>query len=202
VGIGGGIPSDEREDNIQLGDVVVSKPTSTFGRVVQYDMGKVKDGALFQLMGLLVKPPASAQRLQALQARIGSQIPGFLLGVLQKYPKMTDYYVYQDSDKDQLFMVAYCHQGGSTCKNCGPKEAVERMDRPNTNPRIHYGTVGSGNVVIKDVVTREQLREELGVLCVEMEPAGLKELLAFIPMQEVVPMSRALMYSCNDENVR
>jgi nucleoside phosphorylase len=47
VGIGGGIPGDEGEDDIRLGDVVVSKPTLTFGGVVQYDMGKVKDGALF-----------------------------------------------------------------------------------------------------------------------------------------------------------
>jgi hypothetical protein len=42
-GIGGGIPSDE-EDDIRLGDVVVSKPTATFGGVmVQYDMGKVTE---------------------------------------------------------------------------------------------------------------------------------------------------------------
>jgi nucleoside phosphorylase len=34
VGIGGGVP--EEEDDIQLGDVVVSKLTATFGGVVQY----------------------------------------------------------------------------------------------------------------------------------------------------------------------
>jgi nucleoside phosphorylase len=35
VGIGGGIPSEDVD--IRLGDVVVSKPTKTFGGVVQFD---------------------------------------------------------------------------------------------------------------------------------------------------------------------
>ena len=35
VGIGGGVPS--KETDIRLGDVVVSKPTKSFGGVVQYD---------------------------------------------------------------------------------------------------------------------------------------------------------------------
>ena len=35
VGIGGGVPDEEEEgDDIRLGDVVVSKPTSSFGGVV------------------------------------------------------------------------------------------------------------------------------------------------------------------------
>jgi hypothetical protein len=67
---------------------------------------------------------------------------------------MTDHYVYQGSDKDQLFMVAYSDQGGSTCKNYDSKEVVDRVDRSHTNPQIHYGTVGSGNAVIKDVGTQ------------------------------------------------
>src|SRR6266516_7806846 len=43
VGIGGGVPS--QDNDIRLGDVVVSKPTETFGGVIQYDFGKtVQDG--------------------------------------------------------------------------------------------------------------------------------------------------------------
>src|SRR5436309_6602173 len=42
VGIGGGSPCED--DDIRLGDVVVSKPTATFGGVVQYDMGTVTEG--------------------------------------------------------------------------------------------------------------------------------------------------------------
>jgi nucleoside phosphorylase len=49
VGIGGGVP--EEDDDIQLGDVVVSKLTATFGGVVQYDMGKVMVGGMLQQTG-------------------------------------------------------------------------------------------------------------------------------------------------------
>src|SRR5438045_2028821 len=54
VGIGGGIPGEE-EDDIRLGDVVVSKPTATFGGVVQYYMGNVTEGGLVQRTGTLSK---------------------------------------------------------------------------------------------------------------------------------------------------
>ena len=42
-------------------------------------------------------------------------------------------------------------------------------------PRIHYGTIGSSNLVFKDGITRERLRGDLHILCVEMEAAGLMD---------------------------
>jgi nucleoside phosphorylase len=46
VGIGGGVRGEEEDHNdIRLGDFVVSKPTATFGGVVQYDLGKVLPAA-------------------------------------------------------------------------------------------------------------------------------------------------------------
>jgi hypothetical protein len=37
---------------------------------------------------------------------------------------------------------------------------------------IHYGTIGSSDIVVKDGVLRDAVRDELGVICVEMEAAG------------------------------
>jgi nucleoside phosphorylase len=180
VGIGGGIPGEEEDDNdIRLGDVVVSKPTATFGGVVQFDMGKVKLGGLFQRTGSLTKPSAvlsaNVHRLQAKQARLGSQIPTLLSQMQQKYPKMAEKYTYQGTDNDRLFDATYPHQAGGTCKNCDPMKVVDRVHRPDTDPQIHYGTIGSSNTVIKDGATRDRLRKDLGVLCVEMEAAGLMD---------------------------
>jgi nucleoside phosphorylase len=178
VGIGGGIPGED-EDDIRLGDVVVSKPTETFGGVVQYDMGKVTDGKRFQRTGSLNRPPAvlsaSVHRLKAQQERLGSQIPRLLSEMIQKYPKMEAQYKYQGMHNDRLFLAIYPHQTGSTCKNCDSTKVVDRDDRPDTDPQIHYGTIGSVNQVVKDAATRDQLREDLGVLCVEMEAAGLMD---------------------------
>jgi nucleoside phosphorylase len=180
VGIGGGVPGEEEEDDIRLGDVVVSKPTATFGGVVQYDMGKVTVDGVVQRTGTLKPPPtilmANVQRLQAQQIRNGSQIPTYLAAMLEKYPNMRrKQYVYQGEEHDQLFEATYPHQGGATCRNCDRTKAVERRSRHDTDPEIHYGTIGSGNTVIKDGATRERLRRDLGVLCVEMEAAGLMD---------------------------
>jgi hypothetical protein len=98
VGIGGGVPGEE--DDIQLGDVVVSKLTATFGGVVQYDMGKVMVGGMLQRTGTLKPPPtvlmANVQWLQAQQIQSGSQIPRYLVAMLEKCPNMQkEQYVYQ-----------------------------------------------------------------------------------------------------------
>jgi nucleoside phosphorylase len=179
VGIGGGIPGEEEDDDIRLGDIVVSKPTSTFGGVVQYDMGKVTEGGLFQRTGSLNKPPAvlsaNLHRLQAQQARLGSQIPRLLSEMLQRYPKMAGQYVCQGADNDLLFESTYPHHQGRTCKDCDRTKLIDRDARPTTDPQIHYGTIGSGNLVIKDATKRDQLRKELQILCVEMEAAGLMD---------------------------
>src|SRR5271168_3683807 len=55
VGIGGGVPSEEND--IRLGDVVVSQPTGTSGGVIQYDFGKTVQEGRFERTGLLNRPP-------------------------------------------------------------------------------------------------------------------------------------------------
>jgi nucleoside phosphorylase len=178
VGIGGGVPGED--DDIRLGDVVVSKPTAPFGGVVQYDMGKVTVEGMLQRTGTLKPPPTvlmvNVQRLQAQQIRSGSQILRHITAMLEKYPNMRkNQYVYPDEEHDQLFETTYAHDGGTTCRNCDRTKVVERPSRHDKDPRIHYGTIGSGNAVIKDGTTRERLRRDLGVLCVEMEAAGLMD---------------------------
>ena len=55
VGIGGGVPSTN--DDIRLGDVVVSKPTGALGGVVQYDYGQTVASGAFQQTGMMNQPP-------------------------------------------------------------------------------------------------------------------------------------------------
>jgi nucleoside phosphorylase len=177
VGIGGGIPSDD-EDDIRLGDVVVSKPTATFGGVVQFDKGKTHSNGQFERTGTLKKPPAvlmgHVNKLEAQHRTIGNQISKYLSEMLERFPKMEEY-VYPGMEQDQLFEAGYIHKGGKTCRLCDRRKVVKRDPRKDTTPRIHYGTIGSANVVIKDSETRDKLRKDLGILCVEMEAAGLMD---------------------------
>ena len=48
----------QRNDDIRLGDVVVSSPGENHGVVFQYDMGKAIQGYGFQSLGHLNQPPA------------------------------------------------------------------------------------------------------------------------------------------------
>jgi nucleoside phosphorylase len=52
---------------------------------------------------------------------------------------------------------------------------VNRPRRDREAPVVHYGCIASGNQVIKCGETRDRLAQELGVICFEMEAAGLMD---------------------------
>ncbi|CEL11030.1 hypothetical protein ASPCAL14137 [Aspergillus calidoustus] len=179
VGVGGGVPGQFTAD-VRLGDVVVSKPTSTFGGVVQYDIGKALGNHRFQRTGVLNRPPsillAAISRLEADHMLNQSRIPSELEAMLEKYPSM-DAFSHPGSEHDVLFEPAYQHvnPNDKTCRNCDAQHQVRRRARRSESPRIHYGLIASGSQVIRDAPTRDMIAEELGgeVLCFEMEAAGL-----------------------------
>lgn len=49
---------------------------------------------------------------------------------------------------------------------------IERKD-DDDNPAIHYGLIASANTLMKDAEIRDVFTEHHGVLCFEMEAAGL-----------------------------
>jgi nucleoside phosphorylase len=176
VGIGGGVPSAERD--IRLGDVVVSKPGGTFGGVVQYDRGKIAEGK-FERTGLLNKPPqvllSAVSAMEKRHMMGDNKISDFLADMLRKYPKMKEKFSYQSTQHDPLHATYGGHLGDDNTSELRP---VKRLRcRSPDDPVVHYGLIASGNQVIKDAATRDQLRDELGgdVLCFEMEAAGLMD---------------------------
>ncbi|KAL3441365.1 hypothetical protein BJX65DRAFT_255230 [Aspergillus insuetus] len=176
LGIGGGAPS-ERHD-IRLGDVVVGSPTGLFGGVVQYDFGKTVQRGRFQRTGMLNKPPevllTALSNLQARHLMEGHRVESALEEMVRKYPPMT--FRYARPAVDVLYRADYEHpEGQPTCASCDAAMLVPRAPRPSgvSQLRIHYGLIASGDQVVKHGQMRDQLREELDVLCFEMEAAGL-----------------------------
>ncbi|KAF9775605.1 hypothetical protein IL306_006276 [Fusarium sp. DS 682] len=170
VGIGGGVPSAEAD--IRLGDVVVSQPHRTSGGVVQYDFGKATPRG-FERAGSLDSPP---QILLGAVARVRADE---LLGrsTLSKHiSKLDDVPTFQRGrvGPDLLFEATYDHEGGQSCALCSTERLKDRQPRESGQVIIHYGTIASGNQVIRDGRTRDRLSRELGgILCFEMEAAGL-----------------------------
>ncbi|KAN0070407.1 hypothetical protein V8E54_011276 [Elaphomyces granulatus] len=179
VGIGGGVPTEEAD--IRLGDVVVSKPTGDFGGVVQYDFGQT---GVFERTGTLNKPPqillTAIARLQADQMMESSRVPEFLSQMVSTYPRMQTDFTYCGQEQDRLFDAISDHHGlQNTCETCDISKLVTRPVRDRHDPVIHYGLIASGNKAIKHRGThggtRDKLGQELGILCFEMEAAGLMD---------------------------
>jgi nucleoside phosphorylase len=178
VGIGGGVP--RKDADIRLGDVVVSKPTGEFGGVVQYDFGKTVAQGVFERTSRLNRPPqillTAIARLQADGMVETSRTPEFLSEMIATHPKMRAEFTYCGHEQDKLFDAESNHYGlENTCDNCEMGRLVMRPARHTHDPVIHYGLIASGNQVIKHGGTRDKLGQELGILCFEMEAAGLMD---------------------------
>lgn len=170
VGVGGGVPSTEND--IRLGDVVVSRPDKGHGGVVQYDFGTNTPGG-FRRTGFLNSPPQillkAIAKIRSDHLRGENKFLDYASNLRVKTPS---------PGRDILFEADSIHIGGPTCENCNSKKIVKRSRRDKQRVMIHYGTIASGNQVIRDGVQRDRLSSELGdVLCFEMEAAGLMNIL-------------------------
>jgi hypothetical protein len=134
--------------------------------VVQYDFGKTLADGAFRQTGTLNKPPeallTAISNLQANGLVTGEgNIEKHMQEAAHKHPQMKNSFMYLGSDEDHLF---------------GPSSVeVVRPPRLSSAPHIHYGLIASANQVMKDARTRDRLTEEMGILCFEMEAAGLMD---------------------------
>jgi nucleoside phosphorylase len=171
VGIGGGVPSPEAD--IRLGDVVASEPHGTFAGVVQYDLGKTTLHG-FERTGSLNSPP---QILLAAITRVKTNMLLSRSKLAEYVSRLEGIALFQRSKAgpDLLFEATYDHKTGQTCNGCDPNREVVRNARESGEEVVvHYGTIASGNQVMRSAAERDRISMDLdGVLCFEMESAGL-----------------------------
>ncbi|KAL2670014.1 hypothetical protein Neosp_014893 [[Neocosmospora] mangrovei] len=175
VGIGGGAPTPQND--IRLGDVVVSLPTARFPGVIQYDRGKEIENSTFELTGALQPPPR--QLMTAISSlRSNPDLPSdplqpFLNDVVNRVPDSWKLkYMHPGQEHDHLFSLACyaCQAGHCTDMN---NHIQKRRLRPTNHPEVHYGLIASANRVLKDAAVRDRWAQEHGILCFEMEAAGV-----------------------------
>jgi len=170
VGIGGGVPS--KGEDIRLGDVVIGVPHKLHSGVVQYDFGKATPSG-FERTGALNSPPTvllnAVAKVRANHFRGRSKLLEFA-SKLNSLPT----FARENAGHDTLFKADYNHVGGDTCDQCDGMKVVERRSRSTQEIMVHYGTIASGNQVMRNAAERDRFSSELGgVLCFEMEAAGL-----------------------------
>ncbi|KAL2782345.1 hypothetical protein BJX66DRAFT_320946, partial [Aspergillus keveii] len=190
VGIGGGVPG--KQNDIRLGDVVVSKPGEQHSGVIQYAYGKRIPGG-FKQTGTSNKPPSILlAHMGQLQAKHmgGKEVLQVVQRVLEGDPSMKKLFSPPDYDTDYLFHSSYRHAGrDNDCENCDKQQLVPRNPRDTRAPHIHYGLIASADQVMKDSDTRDRLAQEHGILCFEMEAAGLMDKLPTLVIRGICDYS-------------
>ncbi|OGM47328.1 hypothetical protein ABOM_003832 [Aspergillus bombycis] len=147
VGIGGRFP--RRNSDICFGDVVVSRRTATSGRFIQYDYDKTLRNGQFQHTGSLKKPRPV---LLKATAQIESDS---ILG-------------------RNLLVLGYNHSNRENDgSECDKLQLLDRPQRSDEEPYIHYGLIASGDQVVKDAKTRDSVAHDRDILCFETKAAGL-----------------------------
>ncbi|KAL1637633.1 hypothetical protein SLS58_009236 [Diplodia intermedia] len=197
VGIGGGVPwVGGKHTDVRLGDVVVSAPSGagTTAGVVQYDLGKEETGGTTRRCGSLNGPPqallsaVSYFKAETEMAALAGAIRQAAARIRTKFRVGT--YAYQGVEEDTLFKAWYSGSGPSwwifgflPFRFLRDFAIVkrERREEPAV-PRIHYGLIASGNKVIKNARTRDELTSWLKqntsggeCLCFEMVAAGIMD---------------------------
>lgn len=161
VGIAGGIPNPSKPDkHVRLGDIVVSNEDG----LIEYDFLKLEDKEV-KLRSRSPEPSAlMLGRVKYLEAqRLAGHYPwekhikrGVLIEGAQRPDPSTDILFSRDD----------------------PPKAIPHPHDPIRRegfPRIHYGKIGTANILLKNSRIRDLLRDRLGILAVEMEGSGLAD---------------------------
>jgi nucleoside phosphorylase len=196
VGIGGGAPSEGHD--IRLGDIVVGTSRNGKNELLQYDFGKTIQNRKFQRVETRSNTPLVLQNavggLEADYNLNGHQLQKSIQDALKARKRIKRQYKKPEAKSDVLYKSDYLHtneSGGACSVLCGNKSEhiVVRPDLSNNNeeddsdtdeisrddPTIHYGIIASANQLMKNAEIRDSLAKEAGVLCFEMEAAGLQD---------------------------
>ncbi|RSL94588.1 hypothetical protein CDV31_014259 [Fusarium ambrosium] len=148
VGIAAGIPSPKRD--IRLGDVAVAIPNSNNPGVIGYDLAKVEED------GVRLK-----QWQNSTHALLRSAIASIQVHESRPESSFTRHL-------DILWRAAEFKRPGHVLAN---SELLTSNARD--GPIAHYGTILSGNGVIKSKKKRDELRDKYDGIAIEMEAAGM-----------------------------
>ncbi|CAH0019561.1 unnamed protein product [Clonostachys rhizophaga] len=179
VGIGGGVP---KRVDMRVGDVVVGT------RVMQYDLGKIIGDRQIQRTAVPKSPHhllgTAVASLQARHERDGSRISH----IRGKFDRHSQYG--RPTMTDCLFFSEYDHTSPApSCDEYDRSKLVSRRRRNTDNPVIHYGTIASGNQVMRNGTQRDNIAQQLDAICFEMEAAGLMDILPCLPIRGICDYS-------------
>jgi nucleoside phosphorylase len=164
VGIAGACPNpNDAEKHVRLGDLVIST------HVVQHDLGALKDGVLEardtpQRVGMEFRQAMGLLGRDAILKQIPWAEEIGRLGVMFQRP----------TDEDVLKVK------GRKVKH--PQDSR----RVGLSPVIHEGVIASGNIVVKDEVRRDAIRETFNARAIEMEGSAVHRAMSLLDSHALI----------------
>ncbi|GES60686.1 Pfs, NACHT and ankyrin-domain-containing protein [Aspergillus terreus] len=172
VGVGGGIPS--QENDIRLGDIVISYPDGNCGGVRRFCVGS--GGQIRCFDGPLNIPPRPMLSAVDIMKGVALTKDPRYLEVIRTATQGTGRVqrTFARPARDSFFKIEHEHSTyARDCTGCPAEWEVQRAERRGPTPKAHYGIIASGDVIMDSGQLREALRQETGALCVDMEAAEL-----------------------------
>ncbi|KAL2802340.1 nucleoside phosphorylase domain-containing protein [Aspergillus granulosus] len=166
VGVAAGLPNLSQSPplDIRLGDVIVALNNGDNPAIVPYGLGKEKGGDFgFQLLRNGFSLPQTTRIVVSAISKIKARerdteaFLGHYKNIAKKAAKFSD----PGQDTDYL----YCS------RNAMPVSRPRRPDSERT--RVWYGSIGSGDKLLKSARDRDKLRDDYNVIGLEMEAAGV-----------------------------
>ncbi|KAL3468788.1 hypothetical protein BJX99DRAFT_265822 [Aspergillus californicus] len=167
VGVAAGLPNHSCSPprDIRLGDIIVaySPPSGDPPAIVPYGLGKQKGGVNFELL-------CNGHSLPQTQRIVGSAINKLkaerreaqvILGHYRDIPETATKFPDPRQENDVLYLS-------------DENLPVPRQRRPDAErTRVWYGSIGSGDQLLKSSRDRDKLRDRYNVIGLEMEAAGI-----------------------------
>ncbi|KAF5688882.1 NACHT ankyrin domain-containing protein [Fusarium globosum] len=173
VATGGAVPRPDHD--MRLGDVVVSTGGSNRPGIVQFDFGKTVGGTVQVERDSAIHPPQlsvlNAVASLAVDHEInGNHIDEGIEDILDRNPRLRVRYQRPSPSTDRLFKPDATHDICCNEDGCSsdPSNYILRHDRRPAGdiPKIHYGTIGLGNSILKNAIARDRLAtEDRDILC-------------------------------------
>ncbi|KAE8335233.1 hypothetical protein BDV24DRAFT_171499 [Aspergillus arachidicola] len=186
VGITGGMP--DTNDDVRLGDVVVSKSATGWPYVLEYAvngerakdqivLGRAFDRPRFLLLTAMGKAETAAIFKE-------SKMPRYISEIVQKDPVT---FAHPGPEQDILFDANCDHatneseKGG--CSHCDPDRIRSRQRREVQDPLVHY--VARACHLTRNGAGRDQFALRQDILCFEKEATGLRDAAQYLVIRGI-----------------
>ncbi|KAL4767498.1 hypothetical protein BDW60DRAFT_147648 [Aspergillus nidulans var. acristatus] len=167
VGVAAGLPnlSCSPARDIRLGDVIIaySPPGGDHPAIIPYGLGKQKGDSGFELLcnGHSLRPTERIVGSAIAKIKAERQEAQVILGYYRDIPETATKFPDPGQENDFLYLSS----------NNLPVPRQRRPDAERT--RVWYGSIGSGDQLLKSSRDRDELRDRYNVIGLEMEAAGV-----------------------------